>query len=231
MSATNRGAERREADEYLTPEWAIRRFLEFYQPPGEDWLDPCAANGDLIRVCKAVMGRMRPKFSMAGIELRQECQETLRAATGEDGHYIGDFLAAATGIGDKSGGAIVTNPPYSLLVPFLTECVRIAHVTCMLLRINAVRGGETLPNGEEVKRQHLMKLLNPGIFVLPDRPSFTGYGTDATEYSWFVFGDPEVAGRWFMLGDTPEDEIKAWNKKARAMFPDAKPVKKIKEAA
>jgi hypothetical protein len=36
------------------------------------------------------------------------------------------------------------------------------------------------------------------VYVLPRRPSFTGGGTDATEYCWMVWG-AERGGRWSIL--------------------------------
>jgi hypothetical protein len=36
------------------------------------------------------------------------------------------------------------------------------------------------------------------VYVLPRRPSFTGKGTDATEYAWMVWGTGR-GGRWSVL--------------------------------
>lgn len=162
---------------------------------------------------------MRPENSYGAIEIRQSCETALAALKGKviEGYAIADFLQAK--IEDKSVDVIVTNPPYSLTNEFIRECVRVAKRSALLLRVNAFRGDG---------REQMIRELNPGLFLLPDRPSYTGWGQDSTEYAWFVFGDPEVSGRWFMLDSTPDEERFAWNEYARTVYP--KPVKKEKAA-
>jgi hypothetical protein len=48
----------------------------------------------------------------------------------------------------------------------------------MLLRLNFLGGA---------KRTAFLRARPPDIYVLPNRPSFTGHGTDACEYAWFVW--------------------------------------------
>lgn len=219
MSAAGRSDVRRTNDHYVTPAYAVRRFLEAYQPPlkeikthesqpqSEIWCDPCGANGELLGVVK----EMRPDVSLIAFEIRPECRAALDRVT-RGNALIGDFLEISKEIPDKSIDCVITNFPFSLAEEFLVVCRRIAHVTITLQRINWIRG-----NG----RHRLMAEARPGLFVLPERPSFTGRGSDATEYCFYCFDDPKVAGTWQMLGETPEEERAAANKWARVLHPVA----------
>lgn len=200
MSATNRSDVRRKDDHYITPDWAVRRFLEAYAMPVGNWLDPCAANGELITVAKQLV----PASRFIGIELRPEAEGALSEVV-PDNYMIGDFFEKSKTVADKVIDVVLTNPPYALAVEFLAECRRIAKVVAFLLRIGFYCGG----------RGPLSREARPGLFFLPNRPSFTGDGADASEYAWFVYGDPAVSGRHFCLPETPSTEISAWNKRAR----------------
>jgi len=59
----------------------------------------------------------------------------------------------------------------------------------MLLRLNFLASE---------RRQEWMKTDTPDVYVLPNRPSFRGKGSDATEYAWFVW-DTFSTGRIFIL--------------------------------
>lgn len=56
-----------------------------------------------------------------------------------------------------------------------------------------VWSGDALGRRADFHRRH-----PSDVFVLPRRPSFTGGGTDATEYAWFVWG-PGRGNRWYVL--------------------------------
>lgn len=201
MSATGRSDVRREQDCYVTPNWCVRRFLEVYHPPGGVWLDPCAARGELLSVVK----EMRPEVCVLGIEIRPECLPDLLKVTNGRASCM-DFLTLNTS--HHHADAVLTNFPFSLAEAFLTACLQIAPIVITLQRINWIRG-----NG----RHALMARLRPGLFILPDRPSFDGRGTDSTEYGFFCFGDPAVAGTWTMLAETPLEERSAWGVQARLL--------------
>ena len=74
---------------------------------------------------------------------------------------------------------IITNPPFSLAKSFLTKSLKEAKVVIYLLRLNYL--------GSQ-KRKVFWELNPPtNLYVLSERPSFTGHGTDATEYAWFIW--------------------------------------------
>ena len=53
-----------------------------------------------------------------------------------------------------------------------------------------------------------MRAKPPDVFVLPDRPSFTGEGSDSADYAWFVWPSTIRAARFQVLKATPLAERK-----------------------
>lgn len=222
MSATGRSDVRQESDLYVTPPWTVHRFLETYElPQGATVLDPCAANGELL----AAIHDVRPDLKLIAIELRPECEEALQALEARgviQAWAIGDFTALA--LESQSVDAIVTNPPYALAQSFVQAGIRVAKICAYLLRLNFLGGKKRATFTQEVR---------PGLFISPNRPSFTGWGSDACEYAWMLYNDAAWAGSWAMLGLTPDEVIEDWNESARKRYPHLNPklVKARKEAA
>jgi len=74
---------------------------------------------------------------------------------------------------------IITNPPFSLEQEFITKSCKQAETVIMLLRLNYLGS---------ITRHEWWKEYSPtSLYVLSKRPSFTGKGTDATDYAWFVW--------------------------------------------
>ena len=175
MSATNRGAIRREADFYATPLETVYSFLDSYDgiEPTDKILEPSAGDGAII---KAMRNRGYDNHIVA-VELREEERYNLIGLA--DRVYIGDFLESeALGSYD----VVIGNPPYSKALEFVKkslEIVRPGGRVIMLLRTNFL----------ESKARFQFWKDNPlsGLYTLHKRPSFTGKGTDATSYSWFVW--------------------------------------------
>lgn len=75
---------------------------------------------------------------------------------------------------------VVTNPPYSLAFEFAKHAVFYSKEVFLLLRLNFLASK---------KRAYWFRQNEPSaLFVLSQRPSFTGTGTDATDYAWFYWG-------------------------------------------
>jgi hypothetical protein len=195
MSATNRGSVRNEADFYPTPGWCVRRLLEACPLPGGNWLEPAAGDGAIIKAVNAV----RPDVRWSALDIRAEVAPQI-AQTGAS--FIGaDFLTTADAIGSARFDVLITNPPFSLAQEFIERSLRVADCVAMLLRLNYLGGA---------KRCEFMRANPPSVYVLPNRPSFTGHGTDATEYAWFVWNPPTFGGngRIQVLPLTPAEERK-----------------------
>lgn len=175
MSATNRGAVRRESDFYATPLETVYSFLDAYDgiKPSDSILEPSAGDGAII---KALRNRGY-RNHIDAVELRAEERYALLGCA--DRVRIGDFLKM-----DKLDfyDVIIGNPPYSMALEFIEkslEIIRPGGRVIMLLRTNFL----------ESKTRFQFWKDNPlsGLYCLHKRPSFTGKGTDATSYSWFVW--------------------------------------------
>ena len=74
---------------------------------------------------------------------------------------------------------ILTNPPFSMAQEFIEHSIPRCNTCIMLLRLNFLG---------TIKRHEFWKQHTPtGIHILSNSPSFTGSGTDATEYAWFIW--------------------------------------------
>jgi hypothetical protein len=86
---------------------------------------------------------------------------------------------------------IIMNPPYKLAMEFVEHAIESAGVTVCLLRLAFLASQ---------KRAAFWREHPADVYVLPKRPSFTGGGTDSTDYAWFVWSPLQEAGnRWFIL--------------------------------
>jgi hypothetical protein len=74
---------------------------------------------------------------------------------------------------------ILTNPPFSLAQEFIDHSNKHAQTVFMLLRLNYL--------GAIKRYEWWVKQPPTALYVLSKRPSFTGSGTDATDYAWFVW--------------------------------------------
>lgn len=196
MSATGRGAERRADDFYATPAWCVRRLLERLALPAGNWLEPCAGDGAIIRA----VGRQ--DVTWTAVELRHEARGRLVEVVDSTEVFVGfDFVGGD--FGGTEFAAVITNPPFSLALPFIEHALELAPWVVMLLRLNFLASAG---------RAEFFREQAPDVYVLPNRPSFTDDGrTDATEYAWFVW-PPERgrrAGRLEVLAETPASERRA----------------------
>lgn len=181
MSATNRGGERKAYDFYATPPETVHAFLDSYEgiTLGDRILEPSAGNGAVIQALRSRGFTNR----IDAVELRPEEQPALEALA--DNVTIGDFLDYDPDIGYD---VIIGNPPYSQAQEFIDKSLELlapGGVLIFLLRTNFLESAKRF----EWWQQHPLS----GLYTLHKRPSFTGKGTDATSYSWFVWergGDP-----------------------------------------
>lgn len=93
---------------------------------------------------------------------------------------------------------ILTNPPFSLAQEFINHSLVHASCVILLLRLNFLAS---------IKRYDWWRQIPPtALHVLSKRPSFTGSGTDATDYAWFVWDktDKLDKGIRFVPPPTPE---------------------------
>jgi len=193
MSSTNRGGSRSPADYYPTPHWCVRRLLEEVDLPAGQWLEPCAGVGDIIRG----VGQVRDDVQWLANEYRPECRDALVDLLSSSRVSSGDTLRWAP---PQRPTVSITNPPFRLAMDMVGWSLENADITVMLLRLNFIG---------TAKRAHFMREHPPDVYVLPNRPSFTGRGTDSVEYAWFVWNSRDDAtphGRVRVLAPTPAEE-------------------------
>lgn len=190
MSSTNRGTPRKPADFYPTAAWVVDRLLDRLHLPGGRWLEPAAGDGAIIRAVNA----RRPDVLWTACELRAECTVPLLASGVEP--VIGDFLAQ--GFFDPTVFEVsLSNPPYSLAEAFIERALSLARIVAVPLRLNFM--------GSENRAGFRSRVGVPDLYVLPNRPDFSGEGGDSCEYAWFVWraGQPQLRGSVEVLDLTP----------------------------
>lgn len=93
---------------------------------------------------------------------------------------------------------IITNPPFSLAQEFIDYSISKSKVTIMLLRLNFLGS---------IKRYEWWSNSPPtAIHVLSKRPSFTGSGTDATDYGWFIWDNEDILDKGIFFVKPPTRE-------------------------
>lgn len=196
MSSTKRGKRGGESlDQFPTPKWCVHRLLEAVDLPGGLWLEPCAGAGSIIRA----VNEKRSDVRWHANEIDPKYWDTLDGMPIENVR-IGD--AREMSMLEKFS-VICTNPPFfiseELLRLYLTSH---GHAVIVFLqRLNWCAG----------PRAHMFRDMKPSVYVLPERPSFRGHGTDSIDYGWFVF---DGKGQFRILDSTPL-EVRAAEKKER----------------
>ncbi len=175
MSATNRGSKRVEADFYATPLETVYSFLDNYDgiKKSDNILEPSAGNGNIIQ---ALRNRGYNNFIDA-VELRKEERYNLMGKADR----VGIFNYLIETIPHKYD-VIIGNPPYSLAQEFIDKSLSLLNPggrLIFLLRTNFLESSKRFEWWQDK--------LPTGLYTLHKRPSFTGKGTDATSYSWFVW--------------------------------------------
>ena len=119
-----------------------------------------------------VLRERYPKAQIMGIDLNLGL-----LPEGANQAIMADFLDFKDGEYDL----IITNPPYSAAEPIITHTLKTwpNATVVMLLRLNFL--------GSQKRKPFWDKHPVSELHILSKRPSFTGGGTDATEYAWFVW--------------------------------------------
>jgi hypothetical protein len=79
---------------------------------------------------------------------------------------------------------IITNPPFSLALEFLTKSLREARTVCYLLRLNFLGSGCRQSWWNSNRPTHVLPLAQRPRFALNKHGKL---GSDATEYAWFCW--------------------------------------------
>jgi hypothetical protein len=139
MSATNRGAKRRDNDCYPTPLPAIDALLPYIQiAPGTIFLEPCKGKEERI-------------LQRIPCDMRLWCE----LAEGVD--YL---TTPASGI-----DLIITNPPFALALEFLQKSLTEAATVIYLLRLNFLGSQKRRPFWRANRPSHVLVLAERPCFT------------------------------------------------------------------
>jgi hypothetical protein len=207
VSKTRRAKREGEFDNYPTPEWPIRRFLEEWpdlKEVGLRWVEPCAGDGAIIDV----VNQYRQGVDWTAVDVRDTRPALRQCGVDPDQIRIGDFfeiyrVPKAGTVYQKPFDVAIFNPPFGLTMRFVQRCMELASVVVLLQRINYCGSAD---------RNDFFRTCAPDKYVIPDRVSFTGDGrADGLEHSWHVWGPhPSVAvAEYRVLRTTPVEERRA----------------------
>jgi len=193
MSAKGRGRhDGGDFDFYPTPAWCVTRLLE--AAPGlldiNEALEPTCGDGAVVAACVDWMGKRLAPPKWTGVEVRKNAVREPAAFA-----HLYEGADFRTWQPTRRYQLAIGNPPYNLAEEIIRKCLAHADVVAMLLRVGFLGSDERVDFFRTVG-------ANPALFILPDRPSFDGIGTDASTYAWFVWGYPPLRGV-HMLGSTP----------------------------
>lgn len=193
MSRALAVAERLPADAYVTPDLLTRaiceRLRQRFTP--DEVIEPSAGAGAFVRASRATW----PEAHVTANEIdRGRKRELLQAGAHVVLHWDWPTIAAKIAIGQTDAGAmrlIVGNPPFRAAQEHIEAALRMMRPgdsLAFLLRLNLL--------GSSVRVKFWREWPPSWVAPIVPRPSFTGGGTDGTEYALFVWqGYSERRGR------------------------------------
>lgn len=194
--------ERRRGDFYATPSETTAVILPKLEiPEGAFILDAGSGDGAI----SAVLAKTYPGAEIVGIERDPDLVEKARARELYNAEFVrGNFYRYTSAL--NAPDLVIMNPPFAFAREFVERALAIVKrggTVCALLRLGFLAS----ESRREFNRRH-----PADVFVLTRRPSFTGGGSDATDYAWFVWG-PGRGHRWETI--TPERKRRARKTKAK----------------
>jgi hypothetical protein len=159
MSSTGRGGIKIDQDKYYTPRWCIEKLVERIDfTTVRSFMEPCAGDGRIN------------DYIPNGI-VKWSC-ELDRGV---------DYL---THLVQYKDDLIITNPPFSKSIEFLTKSLNEALTVCYLQRLNWL--------GSKTRKDFWNNNTPDKLFILAQRPQFMKEmglksGSDSTEYAWFIW--------------------------------------------
>ncbi len=173
MSVTGHRDVRLADDNYQTPEACVRLLLPHLQRG--DVLEPCCGEGAIGKVVHEAWNGSGDYVEIKGFEIDPD-----RAAIARDSGYFdnvatGDFLQSTQSTARLEADLhrwplVITNPPFSLAMPFLERSLRVADTVAFLLRLAWLASAE----------RNSFHRSNPSdLIILPKRPSFAKFASCA----------------------------------------------------
>jgi hypothetical protein len=164
-------------DYYRTPDWCAAVGAHIALQHGTTVLDPCAGDGSLMQAVRRAGG------DPLGIEI-DEHRAAIAGATNAD----------ALSTPWQRASVVLMNPPFKLWQPFVERALTgplslDPSAVVVLLRMGALAGQRRRDWWRAVGDRWGVTL-----HVLSKRPSFTGNGTDRTDYAWVELSSDRAHG-------------------------------------
>ena len=191
---------RRENDFYETPAWCVDRLLEYIVDQNsfdmldlgrsERWLDPAVGTGALPRA----VGKHCDWVDWTTMDIDPKREATCH----------GDFLKVK--VSPNTYDVCFMNPPYSQAEAFVRKALSCSANVFALMRLAWI---------SSAKHHQFFRENMPDVYVLPNRPSFTGDGkSDSADYAWFVWWESADRRHYrgiHLLDTTPVSERRVRN--------------------
>lgn len=180
MSRARAKKDRIRNEAYPTPPWVLRRFLDKVKLRRGHWWEPAVGSGVLCQTAMTHPGGEGVIWHGTDIHPQEAARELLRTRFSvisvQDAHATwGDGRSAAPWREDAGKfTGMLTNPPFSLAEEFLKIGLATAEEVVLLLPLKWL----------ESRKRAFLDTMCPDVYVIPDRCSFTGMGTDVTAYAW-----------------------------------------------
>lgn len=177
-----RRSARRDHDAYMTPAplaTAVVASIAKLEP--RKIIDPSCGDGEFVRAARAQW----PEASIAAIDIRAEVGEKI---TSEDVKFVHHDYLSIPPSALKDADLIITNPPFSFFLDFVLHSLsgmKTGAWLALLMRANMLVGSKDAqerwitPMGNGLTPLRQLASTRP----IHPRPSFTGTGTDASEYA------------------------------------------------
>lgn len=179
-------------DFYPTPPEAIESLMEalhkYNIDLGDRVLEPCAGDGALIKPL------WRPGREIQAYDIDESHLPQLQKLcnNGDIICYGTLDVLALTQKEFNSFDTIITNPPFSITQEIMEHILKLREQSThkntyviILQRLGFL--------GSQKRHEFWNKYPPNAVWALSKRPSFTGKGTDAHEYGWFIWGNIKSA--------------------------------------
>ena len=166
-------------DDYPTPAAPLASLRDPLRRiyTGGPILEPSAGAGRLVRFALDELDA----DDVWACEINGRYRAELAELVGADRLHVGDFLAW-DGPEHRRFRLVLGNPPFAEAEAFARRALELVDpcgIVCLLLRLNFL--------GAQRRREWHRSSGLRYVWTLSARPSFTGNGTDRTEYAWFVW--------------------------------------------
>ncbi len=189
MSSTNRGAPRDPLDFYRTPAEAVRAILPYVGRP-RTVVDLGCGDGAIGYIVAEQVGACTT--DIIGVEIDPTRAAVAEAGGGYHTVVVADVLLWEPTDAQRHFDLAILNPPFRHAEAFVERALSIVRhggTVAALVRLGWLAGQ---------KRAAFHRAHPCDVYVFSRRPSFTGGGTDSSEYAWLLYGLGR-GGRWALL--------------------------------